>query len=149
MRNAVFIHTNPKQIVGALVAQHALRSHSAAPERFDVRILQTTDFPAFERFEGRRYLREGQQVPWRNDDLIARVEAAIAKHLRPVAGAAAIPTTPHRLLGDSPPFSPHVTSSAASHRRPRACSSRAPPAAAATLLPRRSTRALLMLRLRL
>ena len=69
MRNAVFIHTNPKQIVGALVAQHALRSHSAAPERFDVRILQTTDFPAFERFEGRRYLREGQQVPWRNDDL--------------------------------------------------------------------------------
>jgi DNA-binding NtrC family response regulator len=42
--------------------------------------------------------------PWRNDDLIARVEAAIAKHLRPVAGAAAIPTTPHRLLGDSPPI---------------------------------------------
>ena len=69
MRNAVFIHTNPKQIVGALVAQHALRSRSAAPERFDVRILQTTDFPAFERFEGRRYLREGQQVLWRNDDL--------------------------------------------------------------------------------
>ena len=69
MRNAVFIHTNPKQIVGALVAQHGLRSRSAAPERFDVRILLTTDFPAFERFEGRRYLREGQQVPWRNDDL--------------------------------------------------------------------------------
>jgi hypothetical protein len=69
MRNAVFIHTNPKQIVGALVAQHALIRHSAAPERFDVRILRTTDFPAFERFEGRRYLREGQQVLWRNDDL--------------------------------------------------------------------------------
>ncbi|MDF1485107.1 hypothetical protein PY257_07920 [Ramlibacter sp. H39-3-26] len=69
MRNAVFIHTNPKQIVGALVAQHALRRHSAAPERFDVHILQTTDFPVFERFEGRRYLREGQQVVWRNDDL--------------------------------------------------------------------------------
>ena len=69
MRNAVFIHTNPKQIVGALVAQHALRSRSVAPERFDVRILQTTDFPAFERFEGRHYLREGQQVLWRNDDL--------------------------------------------------------------------------------
>lgn len=69
MRNAVFIHTNPKQIVGALVAQHALRRHSADPERFDVRILRTTDFPAFERFEGRRYLREGQQVVWRNDDL--------------------------------------------------------------------------------
>ena len=69
VRNTVFIHTNPKQIVGALVAQHALRRHSAAPERFDVRILQTTDFPALQRFEGRRYLREGQQVVWLNDDL--------------------------------------------------------------------------------
>jgi hypothetical protein len=69
MRNAVFIHTNPKQIVGALVARHALRRFSAAPERFDVRIVQTTDFPAFERFEGRRYLREGKQAIWRNDDL--------------------------------------------------------------------------------
>ena len=69
MRNAVFIHTNPKQIVGALVAQHALVRNSAAPERFEVRILQTPDFPAFERFEGRRYLREGKQTAWRNDDL--------------------------------------------------------------------------------
>lgn len=69
MRNAVFIHTNPKQIVGALVARHALRSRSAAPERFDVRIVQTVDFPAFARFEGRSYLREGKQAVWRNDDL--------------------------------------------------------------------------------
>ncbi|WPB58968.1 hypothetical protein [Xylophilus sp. GOD-11R] len=69
MRNAVFIHTNPKQIIGALVAQHALKTHSANPDRFDVRIIQTTDFPAFAGFEGRRYLREGQQVMWRNDDL--------------------------------------------------------------------------------
>lgn len=69
MRNAVFIHTNPKQIVGALVARHALQSRSAAPERFDVRIIQTTDFPAFAQFEGRSYLREGKQTVWRNDDL--------------------------------------------------------------------------------
>jgi hypothetical protein len=69
VRNAVFIHTNPKQIVGALVARHALRSRSAAPERFDVRIIQTVDFPAFARFEGRSYLREGKQAVWRNDDL--------------------------------------------------------------------------------
>lgn len=69
MRNAVFIHTNPKQIVGALVARHALVRHSAAPERFDVRIVNTPDFPALARFEGRRYLREGKQSVWRNDDL--------------------------------------------------------------------------------
>jgi len=69
MRKAVFIHTNPKQIVGALVARHALVRHSKEPERFDVRIIQTTEFPAFASFEGRPYLREGRQVTWRNDDL--------------------------------------------------------------------------------
>jgi hypothetical protein len=69
MRNTVFIHTNPKQVIGALVAQHALRRYSPAPERFEVRILQTTDFPALRRFEGRRYLREGRQAVWLNDDL--------------------------------------------------------------------------------
>ncbi|MDL2337115.1 MAG: hypothetical protein QFE16_04660 [Pseudomonadota bacterium] len=69
MRNAVFIHTNPKQIIGALVGRHALVRNSSAPERFDIRILQTPDFPALERFEGRRYLREGKQVVWHNDDL--------------------------------------------------------------------------------
>jgi len=69
MRNTVFIHTNPKQAVGALVARHALIRNSAAPERFDVRIIDTGDFPAFARYEGRSYLREGKQAVWRNDDL--------------------------------------------------------------------------------
>lgn len=68
MRNVVFIHTNPKQMLGAMVARHALIRHSAAPERFDVRILNTADFPALAGFEGRSYLREGRQVVWRNDD---------------------------------------------------------------------------------
>lgn len=69
MRNTVVIHTNPKQIVGALVARHALQRHSKAPGRFDTRILNTADVPAFSRFEGRRYLREGKQAVWHNDDL--------------------------------------------------------------------------------
>lgn len=69
MRNAVFIQTNPKQIVGALVARHSLLSRSAAPERFDVHIMQTTDFTGLQRFEGQRYLREGKQAVWHNEDL--------------------------------------------------------------------------------
>ena len=60
MRNAVFIHTNPKQIVGALVAQHALVRNSAAPERFDVRILQTPDF--HETKYGRHYVASGIEL---------------------------------------------------------------------------------------
>jgi hypothetical protein len=69
MRSTVFIHTNPKQAVGALVARHALIRNSAAPDRFDVRIIDTSDFPAFARWEGKSYLREGKQAVWRNDDL--------------------------------------------------------------------------------
>ena len=69
MRNTVFIHTNPKQRLGALVARHALLRHSAAPDRFDVRILSTADFPALLRFEGRHYRREGASEVWLNDDL--------------------------------------------------------------------------------
>jgi hypothetical protein len=69
MRNTVFIQNNPRQAIGARVAKHALLRNSAAPERFDVRIIETTDFPAFGDFEGRSYLREGKQAVWRNDDL--------------------------------------------------------------------------------
>lgn len=42
--------------------------------------------------------------PWRNADLIARVEAAIAKQVRPTAAAMVSSATTHRLLGDSPPI---------------------------------------------
>jgi hypothetical protein len=69
MHNTVFIQNNPRQAIGARVARHALLRNSAAPERFDVRIIETTDFPAFKGFEGRSYLREGKQAVWRNDDL--------------------------------------------------------------------------------
>ena len=69
MHNTVFIQNNPRQAIGARVARHALLRNSAAPGRFDVRIIETTDFPAFTGFEGRSYLREGKQVVWRNDDL--------------------------------------------------------------------------------
>lgn len=91
MRNVVFIHSNPKQAVGALVARHALVRHSAAPERFDVRIIQTSDFPALERFEGRSYRREGKDAVWRNDDLQSFTPLRFAvPELRGYAGRALV-----------------------------------------------------------
>lgn len=69
MKNTVFIHTNEKQIVGALVAQHALKRNSAAPDRFDVRIIRTEEFPFLAAREGQTYLREGKGAVWKNDDL--------------------------------------------------------------------------------
>lgn len=67
--STVFIHTNPKQRLGALVARYALQRHSRAPDRFDVRIISTEDFDFLQAYEGRRYRREGKAAIWRNDDL--------------------------------------------------------------------------------
>jgi hypothetical protein len=39
MTPTVFIHTNHKQIVGALVAAHSLKHNSKNAEEFDVKIL--------------------------------------------------------------------------------------------------------------
>ncbi len=69
MKNTVFIHTNDKQILGALVAQHALRRNSRNPDAFDVRIVRAEDFAFLAAREGQRYLREGKMAVWENDDL--------------------------------------------------------------------------------
>ena len=45
MDHCVFIHTNHKQIVGALVAEHALRRNSRHNDKFDVRLIEHKDYP--------------------------------------------------------------------------------------------------------
>jgi hypothetical protein len=52
MEHCVFIHTNHKQIVGALVAEYALRRNSRNNDKFDVRIIQLRDHPFFREYEG-------------------------------------------------------------------------------------------------
>jgi hypothetical protein len=69
MKHCVFIHTNHKQIVGALVAEHALRRNSRHNDRFEVRIIQHKDYPFFRAREGQPYLRDGVKRPWLNEDL--------------------------------------------------------------------------------
>jgi hypothetical protein len=69
MDHCVFIHTNHKQIVGALVAEHALRRNSRHNDRFDVRIIEHKEHPFFNAREGQLYLRDGMKRPWLNDDL--------------------------------------------------------------------------------
>lgn len=69
MKPTVFIHTNAKQIIGALAAQHALKTRSTHPETFEVRIIKTEDFPFLAEREGQFYLREGERAVWLNDDL--------------------------------------------------------------------------------
>jgi hypothetical protein len=69
MDHCVFIQTNHKQIVGALVAEYALRRNSQNNDKFDVRIINTKDYPFFWEREGQLYLRDGVKRTWLNDDL--------------------------------------------------------------------------------
>ncbi len=68
-RPCVFIHSNHRQMVGALVGSYALRRNSADPSAFDVRILDTADHPFLKDRDGQRYLRDGFWRPWLFDDL--------------------------------------------------------------------------------
>lgn len=69
MKPTVFVHTNHKQWIGALVSAYSLRRNSRQAEQFDVHILYHRDFPFFHNREGQRFLRGGARRVWRNDDL--------------------------------------------------------------------------------
>jgi len=65
----VFIHTNHRQLVGALVSSYSLARNSPCADRFDIRILHTRDYPFLREREGQAYLRDGERVVWRYEDL--------------------------------------------------------------------------------
>lgn len=69
MRDTVFIHSNRKQRLGALVSAYSLKARSSAPDDFDVRILWSEDFPFIAARDGQLYLREGRRAVWDEDDL--------------------------------------------------------------------------------
>ena len=68
-RPRVFIHTNDRQQLGALVSRHSLLRNTRNADRFDVEILHTDAAPFLRAREGQSYLREGFRTPWRMDDL--------------------------------------------------------------------------------
>ncbi len=69
MKPIVFIHTNHKQIVGALVSEYSMRRNSAQPDAFDIRIIQTRDYPFLRAREDQEYLRDGVTRRWHFEDL--------------------------------------------------------------------------------
>jgi hypothetical protein len=69
MSNCVFIHTNERQWLGALVAAYSLRRNSKRPESFEVRFIHTRDHPFLYEKEGQPFLRGGTTRVWRMDDL--------------------------------------------------------------------------------
>jgi hypothetical protein len=69
MRDTIFIHTNDKQMLGALVSAYSMKRNSRHPDRFDVRIIRREDYPFFDAREGQEFLRGKDRRRWRNDDL--------------------------------------------------------------------------------
>jgi hypothetical protein len=69
MEKCVFIHTNERQWLGALVAEYSFRRNSRSPEAFDVRFIHTRDYPFLREREGQDFLRGGTTRTWRMEDL--------------------------------------------------------------------------------
>ncbi len=69
LKPTVFIHTNHKQIAGAIVASHSLKRASKTPDAFDVKIIDIRDHSYFKEYDGKNYLRGGEQRPWLFEDL--------------------------------------------------------------------------------
>jgi len=69
LKPTVFIHTNHKQMLGALVSRYSLRKRSAHANKFDVKFIEVKDYPCMLAREGQPYLRDGEMRPWLNDDL--------------------------------------------------------------------------------
>ena len=70
MKPKIFIHTNHKQHVGALVSAHSMRRNSLHADKFDVELIELKDhMDIFGQYEGRDYLRDGNSRTWLNDDL--------------------------------------------------------------------------------
>ena len=69
MKPTVFIHTNHKQKLGAIVGRYSLQKNSSHADEFDVRFIETRDFPCMAKREGELYLRDGEYRPWLNNDL--------------------------------------------------------------------------------
>lgn len=69
MKPCIFIHTNDKQIVGALVSKYSFERFASDQAAFEVKLIHTRDHPFLAAHEGRQYLRGGLKREWRNDDL--------------------------------------------------------------------------------
>ncbi len=69
MQATVFIHTNHKQMLGAIISRYSLQRNSAQADQFEVKFIEVRDFPAMAEREGQKYLRDREMRPWLNNDL--------------------------------------------------------------------------------
>jgi hypothetical protein len=68
VKPVVFVHTNHKQKLGALVSAHSFRRNACDPNAFEVRLLEAKNFPELQT-TGRSFRRAGHLRAWDPDDL--------------------------------------------------------------------------------
>ena len=68
MKPTVVIHTNDKQMLGALVSAHSYRRNSRTSDDFAVRIVNASEFPELQE-RGHSLIRGGHVRDWDPDDL--------------------------------------------------------------------------------
>jgi hypothetical protein len=69
MSMKVFIQSNERQWLGALVSAYSLKRNSAHADEFDVEIMHVKDFPFLYEKEGQPFLRGGTTRIWHMSDL--------------------------------------------------------------------------------
>jgi len=65
----VFIQTNHRQMLGAIVSGYSLKRNSSHANAFDVELMEVAKQPFLLEREGELYLRDGDKRKWLNDDL--------------------------------------------------------------------------------
>ena len=68
-RPGIFIQTNAKQAIGAIVSAYSMKRNSAHAADFDVTVMHQEDYPFFQSREGQSYMRHGVRRVWLNSDL--------------------------------------------------------------------------------
>ena len=69
MKPIVFVHTNEKQIFGAIASKYSFERFAADASAFEVRLIETGRYDWMKSYEGRPYLRDGLKRQWLNEDL--------------------------------------------------------------------------------
>jgi hypothetical protein len=76
MKPCVFIHTNHKQYLAALVSLHSMRRNSRHADEFGVKLIEYETYQDFfAKYEGRTYSRDGDSRVWDKEDLQSLAKA--------------------------------------------------------------------------
>lgn len=69
VRPHIFIQTNSKQSIGAIVSAYSMKRNSAHAGEFDVTIMNQENYPWFAKRHGQTYMRHGGERKWLENDL--------------------------------------------------------------------------------